>query len=145
MKNIVCLFAFFCMFNLSAEVKIRPLPWFTEGAIAFLKEHLEKHPESRILEYGSGASTIYLASRVCELVSVEHDPKWHKLIKGRIEKLPFPTTHIKCVLRKRPYNNIASEFPNEYFDLILVDGRDRVKCIESSLSKLKKGGGSLTR
>ena len=61
------------------------------------------------------------------------------LIKKKIET--DPNCHsVRHYLLKRPYYNVCKQFPDEYFDLILVDGRNRKGCIIQSLSKLKKGG-----
>lgn len=32
------------------------------------------------------------------------------------------------------------KFPNEYFDLILIDGRVRMNCLKNATPKLKVGG-----
>jgi hypothetical protein len=38
------------------------------------------------------------------------------------------------------YASFIDKFENEYFDVILVDGRSRPSCIMHSIPKLKKGG-----
>lgn len=118
---------------------IRPVPWITEGAIAFLETFLETHQDAKILEFGSGASTIWFSKKNVELVSIEHNPGWHERVNNilQINKTDF---RVRSILSKRPYYAITKEFPDEFFDLILVDGRDRKKCIEFSISKLKRGG-----
>ena len=50
----------------------KPLPWFTYGAIAFLERVLPR--DLALFEYGGGQSTLYWASRLARVVSVDHDP-----------------------------------------------------------------------
>jgi hypothetical protein len=69
------------------------------------------------------------------LVSVEHDDSWYNEVTSRVNQ-----SKTKTILAERPYNQKIEEYENEYFDCVIVDGRDRVKCIESSSSKVKKGG-----
>jgi predicted O-methyltransferase YrrM len=51
-----------------------PVPWFTYPAIRQLERMVS--PQWRVLEFGSGFSTLWWAQRVAEVVSVEHDPGW---------------------------------------------------------------------
>ncbi len=51
-----------------------PVPWFTYPAIGQLARMVR--PGWRVLEFGSGHSTLWWAARVAEVVSVEHDPAW---------------------------------------------------------------------
>lgn len=48
----------------------RTIPWLTEQAIAFLDIYLSSTPNPRVLEFGCGGSTVWLQSRVEQLVSV---------------------------------------------------------------------------
>lgn len=49
-------------------------PWYTFPAISYLKDIIKK--EFKILEYGSGFSTLYFKQQVSHLVTVEHDQEW---------------------------------------------------------------------
>lgn len=117
----------------------RKEPWLTEKANQILEQILNDYPcKVNVLEFGSGASTIYFAKhpKIKKLVSIEHEPDWfirvHKELNGQ--------GNVDMYLLPQPYNNVCEEFKDETFDIILVDGRDRVKCIESCLPKLKYGG-----
>lgn len=124
----------------SAEAfNIRPVPWLTEEAIAFLEIFIEEHPSAKILEFGSGASTLWFAKRNVELVSVEHNSEWFQKISGLL-KDDSTSFRVNYILSKLPYYTITEQFPDEYFDLILVDGRNRKGCIFFSTPKLKNGG-----
>ena len=136
-KKILLLFAII-MVNVHA-IEMRPIPWLTEGGIEFLEDYFKQHPDARVLEFGSGASTVWIAKRVKELHSVEHHGQWHESVVQAIEKDSL-SDHVFCYLREKPYYGICEEFENESFDLILVDGRNRKGCVAHALPKLKKGG-----
>jgi predicted O-methyltransferase YrrM len=119
--------------------KIRSIPWITTGAVQFLNEFFENKDHPHVLEFGCGASTLWFARRTKHLVTVDHKKKWMNTVKEEIERggLFEP---LASFLRECPYNEVADEYPDKYFDLILVDGRKRVACIESSIRTLKSGG-----
>lgn len=114
---------------------VRNRPWFTPGARKFLERIVR--PEWIVLEFGSGGSTFWLSSRVNTLITLEHDPEWADAVKAKIADIPHNT---RIVLHDRPYDHCAAYFPDEHFDLVIIDGRDRVKCTLAVLSKVKKGG-----
>jgi precorrin-6B methylase 2 len=110
-----------------------PLPWFTYPAISFLERRAK--PEMKVFEYGCGNSTLWWAARVASVRSCEHDEHWHDSI---LAKLPanvmlhlrrLGDTYASCVLEDRTT-----------FDIIVVDGRERVKCITTCLAALADGG-----
>jgi hypothetical protein len=49
-------------------------PWYTFPAIEFLKDIIDK--DHKVLEYGSGYSSLFYKDKVKELLSVEHDKEW---------------------------------------------------------------------
>ena len=114
----------------------RKEPWLVEQANNILKEFIEN--PVRILEFGSGFSTLWFLQQenVIELVSVEHSNDWFIKVQSQIK-----TEKKHTLIRKdTPYNDICDDYLDEYFDIILVDGRNRNKCMQSAIPKLKKGG-----
>ena len=111
----------------------RTIPWLTEQAIAFLDTYLSSTPNPRVLEFGCGGSTVWLQSRVEQLVSVEHNPEWHTKVSVVVGD------NVDLRLAGRPYHGICDGLPAEHFDLVLVDGRDRVRCAQSAIHVLKPG------
>jgi hypothetical protein len=112
------------------------LPWIPFAVIGALGQFL--NAQSRVLEFGSGRSTIWYARRSASVVSVEDDLGWFKRVSELLERL-----HIANVdYRHRTDAAYAevNEFPDGNFDLIIVDGSNRARCIESAHSKLKSGG-----
>lgn len=55
-----------------------PLPWITYPATEMLARVARK--QHRVFEYGSGMSSLWWASRVASVYSVEHDIEWAKKI-----------------------------------------------------------------
>jgi hypothetical protein len=59
-------------------------PWITFAAAYFLDSlTLENF---RILEFGSGASTIYFSKRAKSVVSIEHDDQWISMTRKHLEQ-----------------------------------------------------------
>lgn len=121
------------------EKKIRPIPWVTTNAVSFLGDFFETNPEPAVLEFGSGSSTLWIAKRTNKLVSVEHDKNWYSIIKKKLSNIN-KSKSIQYILHLRPYDSVCDLFEHESFDLIIVDGRDRVQCIKKAIPLLKKGG-----
>jgi len=109
-------------------------PWVTQAAVEFLKTHLR--PEMRGFEWGSGRSTIWLASRVSRMVSVEHNPDWYRMI---LPKIAGRNVDYRLVAGPG-YASQIEEFPEEYFDFVLVDGEQRGTCLRAAASKIRQGG-----
>jgi len=116
------------------------LPWLTDGALDFLDSHifyikarLGRNP--RVFEFGAGNSTLYFLSRGCYVISVEHDVEWCHKITNVAGCFGYES-RLTLVQAERPYHQKFADH-SDNFDLVLVDGRDRVGCLEAILAKLK--------
>jgi len=107
--------------------KNNPIPWVTYSFIDFIKDRLK--PEHAVFEFGSGNSTIFYAQRTGIVVSVEHDKEWFAKISAT---KPDNAEMIFCELhRDGDYCRMPVKLGEE-FDIIIVDGRDRVNsCIQA--------------
>lgn len=122
------------------------LPWFTLPATRFLEHRLQ--PERRAFEWGSGASTVFLARRGLNVFSVEHDPAWYEAVSRQL--IGVPEVELCLVETKRAsgaeaggypgYAERIDTFPDGSFDLIVIDGRRRGACLEHALPKLGADG-----
>lgn len=99
----------------------------------------------RILEYGSGGSTIWLAQimpKSGKLVSMENDFTWWEWCEKIVETLQdvVELAEVKLRYAKTEDEYIASE--QGPFDMILVDGRHiwRAPCMAAAYDKLRPGG-----
>lgn len=113
----------------------RALPWVTYSFIDFIKERITK--SQHIFEYGSGSSTIFYAERAGKVTSVEHDKGWFDKVKGTS---PANAEMIFCELHKDGEYARKATLLNQQFDIIIVDGRDRVNCCKYSLAALSPEG-----
>jgi hypothetical protein len=112
-----------------------PLPWVTYSFIDFIKDRLGR--ELLVFEYGSGNSTFFYAEKVKKIVSVEHDKTWYERIK---REMAGNAELIWCELhRGGDYCRMAA-MRNDKFDIIIVDGRDRVNCCKHSVEALSERG-----
>jgi len=130
----------------------KTLPYMTNDEIVDLVSYLTRDTE--MLEIGGGNSTIFLSKLVKRLVTIEHNLEWSKTIENRIKNSKIDwTLHVvepnwSQIHPFQPaengqfdnYVNFISTLDDNQFDVILVDGRDRVRCTLQSIPKLKKDG-----
>jgi radical SAM protein with 4Fe4S-binding SPASM domain len=114
-------------------------PYLNKKTIKFLESVLTK--KMRILETGSGASTIWFAERVKEIITFEHAISWYHVLVDIIEEKKLENVKI----------NFDKEYPTESFskvkgefDLVLLDGKGgaiaRTACMKVGYKNVKPGG-----
>lgn len=141
-------------------------PWITFSAIEYLNKYL--HNNMKVFEYGSGGSTLFMAQRVREGISVENDFKWFIRINNELKQRKYSNWRIHLIMpvlipncqdlepsrpenytsRSESYKGFSFEeyvkiidlFPDEYFNVILIDGRSRPACVKHAISKVSPGG-----
>jgi hypothetical protein len=141
-------------------------PWLSYPAIDFLNHHLKK--EDLVFEYGAGGSTLFFLERVGQVVTVEHDSRWFKLLQDSIPVNSRPRWSGHLILPEeasdtggfdksspddyfsgnplyqqstfRDYCRFIDRFRDENFDLVLIDGRARTSCFQHAVCKVKPGG-----
>lgn len=119
----------------SVDAKGEPLPWFTYPAIEFISKRI--NIEMSVFEYGCGGSTLWWAKRLNEVISIEHDRDWYEKV---VNDVPL---NVKLYQIDLTYGGAYSRKVMEYekrFDVVVVDGRDRVNCVKNSLKALKNTG-----
>lgn len=110
-------------------------PWLGRSVIDLIKAKL--HKELRVFEWGAGNSTLFWSQYVKEVVSIEYNLEWYEKMK---EIVPHNVELKYCELEYGgSYSRIILK-EQETFDIILVDGRDRVRCAENAVKKLKEDG-----
>lgn len=110
-----------------------PLPFLNYPVISFLAGRAR--PDMRVFEYGSGFSTLWWASRVAEVVACEHNAAWHERISAQAPG----NASIVHVPLDAGYSSYAARFPGR-FDILVIDGRNRVECARNSLECLTPTG-----
>lgn len=122
---------------LGRELVSLDLPWLCFSAARFLETRLE--PGWRVLEWGSGASTLFFARRGCRVTSIEHDSVWAERVQKGLEA--FPEAEVVLISETDPdYVGAADRFPPASLDLVVVDGRKRCDCLERARSRVRPGG-----
>ena len=140
------------------------VPWINFAARDALERALGK--SDKVFEFGSGGSTVFFARRVGELTSIEYDPGWYETIRLTLERLDSrnwtyklkPATRESQAARDSArqvyisdvpgfeemsfaaFASSIDEYPDAYFDWVLIDGRVRVGCFLHAHRKLRIGG-----
>ena len=150
------LHSLFAIYDIEAMIRL-DLPWWTLQATRMIERHLAMRPGARVFEYGAGASTVFLARRAGEVISVEHDPYWQQVVARKLEGysgtsiqlVPAPVTstpgsywsqHPAWVGHDFTDYVKAIERQEGQFDLIVIDGRCRVQCLTAAISRVKSDG-----
>ena len=114
-------------------------------------------PHFRVLEWGSGGSTVRFAQRCAEFHSVEHDSVW----ADKVRATAGPTASVHFIPKDYPCKVIhAGEYHAGYegafqsyirfprslgkrFDAVIVDGRARLFCAREAVKNLLSPSGLL--
>ncbi|MGF1648619.1 MAG: class I SAM-dependent methyltransferase [Kineosporiaceae bacterium] len=138
------------------------LPWWTYEAIDAVEEFLAgRGGTARVFEFGSGASTVWLARRAGRIDAVEHHPEWADRVRQLLGEAkgvtaevalhvpPVPRTPEPALPSASPsaqgldftqYVAVLDEVGDEPFDLILVDGRAREESLRRALRRVRDDG-----
>jgi len=111
------------------------VPWMNYCVVAFLEQRLQN--DLRLFEYGSGFSTIFFSRLVASVTSVEHDQAWFDKLTPRL------AGNVELLLRREDANGDycrSIHATGQRYDVVVVDGRDRVNCIKQSLGTLSSRG-----
>lgn len=103
-----------------------PLPWYTYPTIDFLRPHLQQNGKNwTVFEYGSGQSTHYWAEHCKHVHALEHDANWRAHLTPT---LPANVNLLSADARdKQAYAETIST-PNQKFDIIIIDAKNRNTC-----------------
>lgn len=119
----------------SVDSNGNPIPWLTYPAIDFIERRIS--PDMSVFEYGSGASTLWWAQRVKEVIACEHDSDWYqeviKIIPANVSLYNIP------LIYGGEYCQKISSFVDK-FEIVVIDGRDRVNCVKNALKSLTSDG-----
>jgi len=136
------------------ELSLQYLPWTTAairpGAVQTLLNEIVIHQRSRVLEFGAGISTLYVAdrfrSRGGRIVSVEQDREWATTVRTYLKRLEIPDKHYTIIHAPLTrvgidgatndwydVDRLTGEMPDERFDVVFVDGPPA--CSEATKNK----------
>jgi hypothetical protein len=117
----------------SIDAAGNPIPWYTYSFIFFLEPRLKPH--FKVFEYGSGNSTRWYGARVSDITAVEHDKDW---IGNISPKLPENAKILPRTLDETYIQAINTD--NTLYNIVVVDGRKRVKCASYAVDFLTPDG-----
>lgn len=110
------------------------VPWMVYSIIDFLDERLSRN--LTVLEWGSGNSTVWFSRLVKSVVSLEHDEEFFNHNQSRLNILP----NVEVRLFDKDSEEYINPQTEGMFDLLIVDGRNRIKCFTSALGKVSQRG-----
>lgn len=152
-RGVLWLRSWLAIYDLPDLVRL-DVPWWTFKAADEADAFLATRPDARVLEWGSGASTLWLARRATQVIAIEHDPGWGADVES------LAPAHV-TVLVERPEPSSTPAIPSAkpgfdgldfsryvrrvhevggLFDLIVIDGRAREACLREAGQYLAPGG-----
>jgi hypothetical protein len=121
--------------QLPVDVNGNPIPWLTYSFIEFISRRIQSH--HTVFEYGCGNSTLYFSQRVKMITAAENDLAWYEKFNKMIP------SNVNLLYREQVYDGeyckLAMRTGKKY-DIIIVDGRNRVNCIKNIFPALKDDG-----
>jgi predicted O-methyltransferase YrrM len=117
-------------------------PWIVPAAVGWLGRRMRRN--WRVLELGSGRSTVWLARRSESVLAFEDNEHWLERARGLLASDGIANVD----LRSLPIDRFVSELEaleDEAFDLVVVDflespAADRVEAVRVGRSKVRPGG-----
>lgn len=118
------------------------IPWWNVKACQEVGAFLTRKPDARVFEYGSGASTMWVARRAGSITTVEHDTKWAKNLQSKLNNLPNANVILSnCQPDGLPDESYIKAIDGTgSYDLIIIDGRRRTECLTAAISHLNEDG-----
>lgn len=114
----------------------RPIPWFPYAVLNLLESKVPATVGLQVGEYGCGNSTLWWAKYAQRVVAVEHDDDW----SGAIRRLAPDHVQIVSVLETPAAAYSAALRGHGLFDVVVIDGRNRVACAEIASTLLTARG-----
>ena len=121
------------------EDSMLPMDLNKDGLFYF-ENLLQRKDKIDVLEWGTGKGTKYFTELLDNAgvdytwTGMEHDERWYEQVKQWCGK----NKRVKLVLADKDSEEYLK--PEGKFDLIYVDGRNRVKCLQHAKSILNPGG-----
>lgn len=120
----------------SVDENNNPIPWLTYSFLDFLEGRL--HSSLKLFEYGSGNSTKFFSKHLNYIRSIEHDQSWFTYVQKEVPA-QVHLTYVPIENETENYEKVILE-ENQLYDIILIDGRRRVKCAKNAIQRLSAHG-----
>jgi hypothetical protein len=130
------------------------LPWWTFDSADQVAAYLHEHPGARVFEWGSGASTLWLAARAGWVHSVEHHAGWAAQLSPRLPenvtlRVVEPVASATPSVPSAKTGHAGLDFADYVaaiddvdgtFDVVVIDGRAREACLVRAVERLAPEG-----
>jgi hypothetical protein len=138
------------------------LPWLSFNAQRYLQKIIS--PDMKVFEWGSGSSTLFWCKNNCHVVSIEYDPVFYLFLQKKLKNNDYSVEYrliqpedqtfsssqnmdiyisMANDFKDKTFFNYATvidEYPDNSFDIIMIDGRVRLTCFLKAINKIKVGG-----
>jgi SAM-dependent methyltransferase len=115
----------------------RPQPWISYRAARDIERLLL--PAWRVLEFGAGMSTIWLAKHSKFVVSVEANAEWYRRVMAMLALYGLRNVDLRYRPTVDEYTGAISP-EDGVFDLALIDGDWREETVAPALRAVRPGG-----
>lgn len=133
------------------------VPWWTYRAVDAVDSWLAGHGEgTRVFEFGSGASSLWLSRRTSSVTTVEHHRGFAEMMRPAFDMAgnidlhvvePASSAHPAVPSQKEGHEGLdfsaylhTIDEVGGVFDLIVIDGRAREACLVAALAHLAPDG-----
>lgn len=119
-----------------------PRPWMTPASVAYLSDVVTVGV--KILEVGSGASTLWYAEKGATVLSIETDEAWHRSVAAQVTQGNYSKCEVVHVTAAM-LTTYLRELPQSGFDIVIVDhcetgGATRLDSLRAARGRVRPGG-----
>ena len=117
-------------------------PWIVPAAIGWLGRRMRR--DWRVLELGSGRSTVWLAQRAASVLAFEDNEQWLQRARGLLAAAGLANVDLRGLPVERFVEEVEA-LEEASYDLVVVDFlesplADRVDAVRAARSKVRPGG-----
>ena len=117
-------------------------PWLTSESIEILDQVIRR--SDICVEFGSGKSTKWLATRCAKLTSIEHDKNYFEMVTRQLEGFENVDVLFRPLDDRKKaganYIEVIKALEDGSIDVVLNDGKCRDNIALTSVDKLRSGG-----
>ena len=110
-----------------------PIPWYSYPSIEYFSNI--DFRQKFVFEYGSGNSSAFWAQRCRQVISIEDDEDWCKIVSVNLHS----NQKVLLVQERSQYISALADCGSKP-DVIIVDGSYRFACAEAAVQFLAPGG-----
>lgn len=113
-------------------------PWISYDAQKLIRNFLTA--DKRVLEFGSGYSTLWYSQHAGEVLSIEDDRDWYNQVAILLKKDTSGNVRYRLADNAVSYSQLLPDEVGAGFDVVMIDGSHRDLCVANALSLVRQGG-----